>query len=200
MSASFDFQRDPFEHFQELYRSAEAQIPKDPNAMYLATVSSDGTPSVRTVLYKGLVRGGVSFYTNYESPKSQDLLSTGKASVLFHWPAMDLQIRITGPVEKLTRAESEAYFASRPRLSQLGAWASPQSQKIQSHEELETRVEEFERKFAGQAIPCPPHWGGFHVLPLKFEFWFGRTGRLHERYVYERAALDKPWETSVRSP
>ncbi len=200
MSASFDFSRDPFQHFQDLYRQAEGQIPKDPNAMSLATVSREGTPSVRTVLFKGLVRGGFSFYTNYESPKAMDLLSSGKAALLFFWPAMDVQVRITGSVEKLTRQESESYFATRPRLSQLGAWASAQSQKIGSLEELEKKVKDLEVKYAGQSIPCPPHWGGFHVLPLKIEFWFGRQGRLHERYVYERQNLQSPWETSVRSP
>lgn len=200
MSASFDFQRDPFDHFQELFREAEAKIPKDPNAMSLATVSQEGIPAVRTVLFKGIVRGGFSFYTNYESPKARDLLATKKAALLFYWPSLDRQIRITGPVEKLTRQESEAYFSSRARLSQLGAWASHQSQKINDHEELEQRVQEFDKQFAGKQVPCPPHWGGFHVLPLKFEFWFARSGRLHERYVYERSTLESPWETSVRSP
>jgi pyridoxamine 5'-phosphate oxidase len=200
MSASFDFQRDPFEHFQELFQEAQAKIPKDPNAMSLATVSQDGIPAVRTVLFKGVVRGGFSFYTNYESPKAQDLIATERAALLFYWPSLDRQIRITGRVEKLTRQESEAYFSSRPRLSQLGAWASQQSQKISDHEELEKRVQEFDKKFAGKEVPCPPHWGGFHVLPLKFEFWFARSGRLHERYVYERATLESPWVTSVRSP
>lgn len=200
MSASFDFQIDPFEHFTQLFREAETKVQKDPNAMSLATVSKDCVPAVRTVLFKGLVRGGFSFYTNYESPKGQDLISTKIAALLFYWPVMDTQIRITGPVEKLTRQESEAYFASRPRLSQLGAWASSQSQKIKDHDELEKRVKEFDEKFKGKDIPCPSHWGGFHVLPLKFEFWFARSGRLHERYVYERKTLNSDWENSVRSP
>lgn len=200
MSASFDLKRDPFEHFQELFQKAEAQVPKDPNAMSLATTSPEGVPSVRTVLFKGLIRSGFSFFTNYDSPKSHDLLSSRMAALLFYWPALDIQVRISGPVEKLTRAESEAYFQGRPRLSQLGAWASHQSQKIQSLEELEQRVEEFDEKYSAGPVPCPPHWGGFHVLPLKFEFWFGRVGRLHERYQYERRDLNSPWETSIRSP
>lgn len=174
MSASFDFQKDPFEHFSELFSDAKLKIPKDPNAMSLATVSKEGVPSVRTVLFKGLVRDGFSFYTNYESPKAQDLIATEKAALLFYWPSLDMQIRLQGPVKKLMREESEKYFSTRPRLSQLGAWASHQSQKIKDHEELEQRVKDFDQKFANQNVPCPPYWGGFHLLPLKFEFWFAR--------------------------
>jgi pyridoxamine 5'-phosphate oxidase len=200
MSASFDFSLDPFAHFQEQFSIAQKSIPKDPNAMSLATVSSEGQPSVRTVLFKGLVRGGFSFYTNYESAKAQDLITSKRAGLLFYWSAMDVQVRLEGPVDKLTRAESEAYFVTRPRLSQLGAWASHQSQKISDHEALERRVLELDRQYEGQQIPCPNNWGGFHLLPLKFEFWFARKGRLHERYVYERESLAAAWETSIRSP
>jgi pyridoxamine 5'-phosphate oxidase len=200
MSASFNFSIDPFDHFDEYFSQAKKLVPKDPNAMSLATVSPEGQPSVRTVLYKGLVRGGFSFYTNYESPKAQQLITAGKAALLFYWPSMDIQIRLEGPVAQLTRAESEDYFKTRPRLSQLGAWASHQSQKITDHETLERRVLELDKQFEGQSIPCPNNWGGFHLLPLKFEFWFARQGRLHERYVYERAHLKANWETSIRSP
>lgn len=200
MSASFDFSLDPFAHFQEQFSQAQKLISKDPNAVSLATVSESGQPSVRTVLFKGLVRGGFSFYTNYESAKAQDLLFAKKAAMLFYWPVMDVQVRLEGVVEKLTRAESEAYFNTRARLSQLGAWASRQSQKITDHETLERRVQELDKQFEGQSIPCPNNWGGFHLLPLKFEFWFARNGRLHERYVYERESLTAPWETSMRSP
>jgi pyridoxamine 5'-phosphate oxidase len=197
MSASFNFSLDPFAHFDEYFSQAQKQVGKDPNAMSLATVSPEGQPSVRTVLFKGLVRGGFSFYPNYESPKAQQLVTTRKAALLFYWPSMDMQIRLEGSVEKLTRAESEEYFKTRPRLSQLGAWASHQSQKIVDHETLERRVD---KQFEGQNIPCPNNWGGFHLLPLKFEFWFARKGRLHERYVYERAHLKANWDTSIRSP
>jgi pyridoxamine 5'-phosphate oxidase len=200
MSASFDFSLDPFAHFQELFSQASKLIPKDPNAMSLATVSESGQPSVRTVLFKGLVRGGFSFYTNYDSAKGRDLLSVRRAALLFYWPVMDVQVRLEGSVEKLTRAESEAYFKTRARLSQLGAWASHQSEKIVDHETLERRVQELDRQYEGQEIPCPNNWGGFHLLPAKFEFWFARKGRLHERYVYERESLQAPWETSMRSP
>lgn len=200
MAASFDFLRDPFDHFSDIFSDAQKKIQKDPNAMSLATVSPEGFPSVRTVLFKGVVRKGFSFYTNYESPKGLDLIATRKAALLFYWPSMDTQIRLEGPVEKLTREESESYFSSRPRLSQLGAWASHQSRKIKDHEELEARVLEYERQFSGRAVPCPPYWGGFHLLPLKFEFWFARSGRLHERFVFERKTLEASWETSIRSP
>lgn len=201
MAASFDFKIDPYTHFQDLYKEAQSKAPKDPNAMSLATASKNCIPSVRTVLFKGLVRNGFSFYTNYESPKAINLIENPNAALLFYWPFMDTQIRIEGSVAKLTREESEKYFASRPRLSQLGAWASHQSQKIKDHEELEQRVLEFDKQFGGKDVPCPDYWGGFHLLPLKFEFWFARSGRLHERYVYERKNLQQAtWETSVRSP
>jgi pyridoxamine 5'-phosphate oxidase len=200
MAASFDFSRDPFQNFLDLFEQAKKEIPKDPNAMSLATSTSSGTPSVRTVLFKGLVRGGFSFYTNYESQKSKELMATGKAALLFYWPPMDLQIRIEGLVEKLTAEESANYFKTRPRLSQLGAWSSYQSQKISSHEEIEKRVTEYENKFVNQEVPCPPFWGGFHVLPLTIEFWFARQGRLHDRYIYQRPDLSAPWQTSMKAP
>jgi pyridoxamine 5'-phosphate oxidase len=200
MSASFDFSLDPFAHFQEYFAQAQATLPKDPHAMSLATVSADGQPSVRTVYFKGFVREGFSFYTNYESAKGQDLMSTKRAALLFYWAPMNMQVRVEGSVEKLTRTESETYFKSRPRLSQLGAWASHQSQKISSHEVLKRRVQELDRQYEGQEIPCPNHWGGFHLLPMKIEFWFSREGRLHERYLYERESLLAKWETSIRSP
>ncbi len=200
MDLNFDLSKDPFDHFSELFSLAEAKISKDPNAMSLATCDLNGVPSVRTVLFKGIVRGGFSFYTNYDSQKSQELLQTGQASLLFYWPVMDVQVRITGPVEKLNRAESEKYFASRARLSQLGAWASLQSRELKSYDELEKRVSEFDKKFSGKDVPCPENWGGFHVLPLEMEFWFAHQGRLHERYVYERSHLKQSWKTLRKFP
>ena len=201
MAASFDFKLDPFQNFSKLFEQAKSLISKDPNAMSLATASSDGIPSLRTVLYKGMLRGGVSFYTNYESQKSKELLSNSKAALLFFWPSLDMQIRFEGLVSKLTQAESEAYFKTRPRLSQLGAWASHQSQKIANHEELEAKVQELDKKFSKQEITCPPHWGGFHLLPLKVEFWFARIGRLHDRFVFERNEVSQNnWERYLKSP
>lgn len=197
---AFDFNEDPFKNFTELFSQAESLIPKDPNAMQLATCDLNGVPSVRTVLFKGIVRNGFSFYTNYQSQKAQELLQTGRAALLFYWPVMDIQIRISGHVEQLTRSESESYFNSRPRLSQIGAWASAQSQKIASTEELQRKVDAFEEKFSGKEVECPEHWGGFHVLPLEMEFWFGQQGRLHHRFVYQRSDLKSDWQRFQKSP
>lgn len=169
----------------------------DPTAMSLATVSNSGLPSVRTVLFKGLVRNGFSFYTNYESQKGRELVEHPQTGLLFHWSFLEQQVRIEGTAEKLTRSESEAYFRSRDRLSQIGAWASEQSREIPDPNWLIKRFEEFEKKFPDQ-VPCPPHWGGFRVEPRAMEFWFGRPGRLHERYVYERQASG--WRKSRKSP
>ena len=200
MDLKFDFKKDPFENFTELFLLAEKKIAKDHNAMSLATCDMNGQPSVRTVFYKGMVRNGFSFYTNYQSQKSEELLQTGKAALLFYWSDFDIQVRIAGAVEKLTREESEKYFATRPRLSQLGAWASHQSHQIASTQELQDKVQKMNEKFQGQDVPCPPHWGGFHVLPLEIEFWFGKQGRLHERYVYQRQGLSESWQRLQKSP
>lgn len=200
MAASFDFTLTPFQNFDLLFEQAKKQIPKDPNAMSLATTTAQGSPSLRTVLFKGMVRDGFSFYTNYESQKSKELLVTGRAALLFYWPVMDLQIRIEGKVEKLTAEESAKYFKTRPRLSQIGAWSSNQSAKITSHQEIDEKVADFEKKFAGLEVPCPPFWGGFHVLPLTMEFWFARVGRLHDRFVYQRGSLTDSWQRSIKAP
>lgn len=194
---SFDPRRDPFENLEILVKEATAAGLRDPNAMTLATAVS-GQPSARVVFYKGLVRGGLSFYTNYEGRKGHELTANPKAGVNFFWPELETQARIEGVTEKLTRAESEAYFRTRARLSQVGAWASHQSEEISGLEELQRRVDDVERRFAGVEVPCPPHWGGFRLVPHEFEFWFGRGGRLHERYVYERRG--DGWRTFMRSP
>ena len=198
---NFDFSLDPFEQFQKQLSIAEAQGIPEPNAMSLATSSKEGEPSVRTVLFKGLVRKGFSFYTNYNSPKSENLISNPKASILFFWPVMAQQIRIIGSVDQLTREESEAYFNTRPRLSQLGAWASDQSQKISNLDDLAKKVEELDKKYANQPVPCPSNWGGFRLVPREFEFWFGKQGRLHERYIYQNDSNQKDgWNRFMRSP
>jgi pyridoxamine 5'-phosphate oxidase len=197
----FDFSLDPFIQFTQELSKAEGSLIKDFNAMFLATADSQNLPTVRTVLFKGIIRDGFSFYTNYNSPKSKALKENPKASALFFWPSLDQQIRIEGVVEMLTRQESEAYFATRPRLSQIGAWASNQSEEIQNLELLERKVRSYEQKYQGSEVPCPPHWGGWHLLPLKIEFWFGREGRLHERYVYERTALaSQEWKKYLKAP
>jgi pyridoxamine 5'-phosphate oxidase len=198
---SFDLSQDPFVHFDHEYSKAQAAIKKDPTAMFLATSSKQGIPTLRTVLFKGIVRGGFSFYTNYGSPKSHDLDENPRASLLFFWPLLSQQIRIEGLVWRLTRAESEAYFATRDRLSQIGAWASKQSEKISGSEELHEQVKQVESQFQGKTVPCPPFWGGWHVLPLQIEFWFAHEGRLHDRFVFSRKEITaNQWDSFMVSP
>lgn len=195
---NFDHSLDPFLHLDAWVKEAKEKGITDPNAMVLATVGKDFQPSNRVVLYKGLLRGGLSFYTNYNGRKAQELKNNNKASVNFFWASMALQIRIEGEVHKLTREESEAYFRTRPRLSQLGAWASDQSQEVSGIEELQKKLQIIEEKFKGQEVPCPPNWGGYHLIPNYFEFWVGRDGRLHERYCYEKK--NSTWRRFMRFP
>ncbi len=193
---------DPFTNLDVMVKEATDLGLKDANAMALATIRLDPgqepKPSVRNVLYKGLIRGGLSFYTNYEGRKARDLQTVANVSVCFFWATLEQQIRIEGKVEKLTRAESESYFNSRPRISQIGAWASAQSVEISGPDYLKQQVAHFEKEFLGKEIPCPPHWGGYHILPSSFEFWFGRHGRLHDRFCYERQG--NTWRQFMRSP
>lgn len=196
---TFDFLADPFLNLDKWVHEAAGAGLKDPNAMALATIGADQKPSARIVLFKGWVRGGLSFYTNYEGRKGRELTNHPQASVCFFWASLEKQLRVEGIVTRLTREESEAYFRTRPRLSQIGAWASHQSEEIADHKVLEDRTAELEKKFAGQEIPCPPHWGGFHLIPSEFEFWIGRQGRLHERYVYQREGTSS-WRRFMRSP
>ncbi len=194
----FDFKKDPYDNFLDLFREAQVKGIPEVNAMALATVSSDNKPSVRIVLYKGLVRGGLSFYTNYDGRKARDIEANKNIAATFFWPHLDRQIRFEGTATKLTREESENYFSTRNRLSQLGAWSSNQSEKIESFSELQKKVSEINRKFQGQAVTCPPYWGGYRIDASEIEFWLGREGRLHERYVYQREKSD--WIRFLRSP
>lgn len=173
----------------------DAQI-IDPNAMSLATASAGGEPSSRTVLLKAVDDRGLVFFTHYNSPKGRDLAENPRASLLFYWPTLERQIRVSGPVTRLSRAESEAYFASRPLDSQYAAWAAAQSAPVPNRDALVARYEEIKRRFADQAVPCPPDWGGYHVAAERVEFWQGRPGRLHDRICYTREA-DGRW-TRVR--
>lgn len=195
---SFSFAADPFISLDQKVAEATAQGIRDANAMTLATVGQGGRPAARIVLYKGLVRGGLSFYTNFESRKGRELDAVRFASAVFFWPSLHEQIRLEGEVEKLRRDESEAYFRTRPRESQIGAWASAQSEEIADLEVLAGKVGFFERQFAGQEVPCPPHWGGYRLIPEAFEFWIGRPGRLHERYCFEKQG--DGWRRFMRSP
>lgn len=195
---SFDFKKDPFENFLESLKQAQVKGVPDHNAMALATVNEQNEPSVRIVFYKGLLRQGFSFYTNYLGHKGKDLEHNKNVSANFFWSHLDQQIRIDGVVEKLTAEESDKYFASRARLSQIGAWASHQSEKLESFKVFEDKVIALEKKFAGQTVPRPPHWGGYIIVPREIEFWFGRNGRLHERYIYQKNNED--WNRFLRSP
>lgn len=196
---SFLFE-DPLVWIEEELKKATARAVPEANAMQIATRSRGGALGIRTVLFKGLVRGGLSFYTNYSSSKAQDLAVHEHAAANFFWPTLAQQIRVQGVVHKLTREESEKYFKTRPRLSQLGAWASLQSKEIPNIEWLENRVAEYEKKFAGQDVPCPMDWGGYHLIPNEIEFWLGQEGRLHRRYVFERLGAVSEWRKYMKSP
>lgn len=157
-----------------------------PDAMTLATASRDGRPSARIVLFKGLVRGGVLFVTNYQSRKARELAENPHAALVMHFPQLERQVRLEGRVERASEAESEVYFQSRPRGSQLGAWASPQSQPIASRAELDQRARDVDARFAAQPVARPEFWGGYLVFPERVELWLGRPDRLHDRFLYQR--------------
>jgi pyridoxamine 5'-phosphate oxidase len=184
---------DPFARFAAWYAEAEKAIPDDPNAMLLATVGADGRPGARVVLMKGFDARGFVFYTNLESRKGRELLAHPEASLNFHFRPLGRQVRIEGRAEPVSAAEADSYFATRPRGSQVGAWASAQSSPLPSRAVLEAAVAEVEARYRGQHIPRPPHWSGFRLVPDQIEFWTGRENRLHEREVFTRVRPDAPW-------
>ena len=185
--------------FDAWMAEAWAQEPEDANAMTLATAGSDGLPSARIVLLKGADQRGFVFYTNKQSRKAEDLAANTRAALLFHWKPLGRQVRIEGRVEHVSDDEADAYYATRPRISRLGAWASDQSRPLSQRAVLERRLAEFEAIYPGEDIPRPPHWSGFRVVPARFEFWQNMPYRLHDRTVYAKAA-DGSWETGKLFP
>ncbi len=174
----------PFALFDAWMTEARQSEPNDSNAMALATADAEGRPSVRMVLLKGHGPAGFVFYTNQESRKAGELAENAHAALLFHWKSLRRQVRIEGPVSRVSDAESDAYFASRHRDSQLGAWASEQSRPLDSRDTFEARFAEMKARFDGKEVPRPPHWGGYRVTPERIEFWQDRAHRLHERRVF----------------
>jgi pyridoxamine 5'-phosphate oxidase len=192
---------DPIERFRSVYALAEKidrSILPDPNAMALGTVEEGGQPSVRIVLLKAFDENGFVFYTNYEGRKGRHLLALPKAALCFYWPTLDIQVRIEGTVTKVAEEEADAYFATRARLSQIGAWASRQSQPLESPTALDERVRQYEREFQGREVPRPKFWSGFRVFPERIEFWKAHPNRLHERHLYTREA--NGWKTEALYP
>jgi pyridoxamine 5'-phosphate oxidase len=192
-----DLLSDPHAQFKQWFSQAiEAKLP-EPNAMTLATVGRNGQPSARIVLLKGLEPEGFSFFTNYASKKAEDLTHEPRAAMLFCWLELERQVRIEGVVKKVSEAESDQYFAVRPALSRLGAWASPQSRVIPNRKSLEDSMDEFKVRYGEQA-PRPEHWGGYVLTPNTFEFWQGRRSRLHDRLRYTRS--DQQWQVDRLAP
>lgn len=205
-ASDFTEAQDPFALFASWLADAERSEPNDPNAMALATVDPDGLPNVRMVLLKGLdgperaTGRGFVFYTNLESAKGRELATAGKAALLFHWKSLRRQVRVRGTVALVAPDEADAYFASRPRGSRLGAWASAQSRPLESRFALEKAVAQVTARYPFGEIPRPPHWSGFRLTPVAMELWHDRPFRLHDRVAFERDAPDRPWRRTRLYP
>ena len=191
---------EPLRLFAAWFEEAARAEPRDPTAMSLATVDADGVPNVRMVLMKGFDERGFVFYTNIDSQKGQELDATGRGALLFHWKSSNRQVRLRGAVERVADAEADAYFATRPRLAQIGAWASKQSAPLESRHAFEKAIALTTAKFAVGTIPRPPNWTGYRLQPLAIEFWQDRPFRLHDRVEFRRDAPDAPWHKTRLYP
>ena len=191
-------ENDPIALFAEWLRAAQKAEPNDANAMTLATVDAAGLPDARMVLLKGVDAAGFSFFTNTESAKGQELAANPKAALVFHWKSLRRQVRVRGSVEPVSEAEADAYWATRARSAQIGAWASDQSRPLAGRHDFEKRIAEVGLRFGLGAVPRPPHWAGYRVVPETIEFWRDRPFRLHERLVFERAG--EAWRTKRLYP
>jgi pyridoxamine 5'-phosphate oxidase len=189
---------DPLEQFQRWFDDAVAAQIREPNAMTLATVDADGFPDARIVLLKDLSRAGFSFFTNYESAKGRQLAGAPQATLVFFWATLERQVRVRGDVTRVSREESAEYFRTRPRQSQLGAWASRQSETLPSRQSIEEQFQQAESRFAGGDVDLPPHWGGYRLAPQRIEFWQGRPNRLHDRLQYRKQGTE--WIIERLSP
>ena len=196
---SDNLDKNPFALFDEWYKEAEASEPNDPDAMAVASVDKDGMPSVRIVLLKQWSQDGFIFFTNYTGRKGQELITTKKAAACLHWKSLRRQVRIVGKVDKISPSMSNAYFATRARGSQIGAWASNQSQPLNTRAELRLKVADYEKKFAGQTVDRPGHWGGFIIKPVEIEFWADGAYRLHDRFQLKKDA-EGTWKSTRLNP
>jgi pyridoxamine 5'-phosphate oxidase len=199
-SGDFTTTDEPLRLFGAWLTEATASEPRDPTAMTLATVDADGLPNARMVLLKGVDERGFVFYTNIESQKGQELGVHPKAALVFHWKSLNRQIRVRGGVEHVTEAEADAYFATRPKQAQIGAWASKQSAPLESRMAFEKAVAVYAVKYALSAVPRPPNWSGYRILPMRIEFWHERPFRLHDRIEFVRENLGGPWSKTRLYP
>jgi len=194
----FTLEEEPFRLFAQWLEDASKSEPNDPNGVALATVDQEGMPDVRMVLLKGFDERGFTFYTNFESAKGREILGSMKAAMCFHWKSLRRQVRVRGPVEIVSDAEADEYYASRPRGSRIGAWASKQSRPLESRFALEKAVAEYTARHAVGSIPRPAHWSGFRIVPQTIEFWHDRPFRLHDRVVFSRSG--DGWEKTRLYP
>jgi pyridoxamine 5'-phosphate oxidase len=199
-TGDFTEENEPFALFAEWLKDAEGAELNDPNAVALATVDADGLPNVRMVLLKGFDERGFVFYTNFESRKGQEILGQKKAAMCFHWKSLRRQVRVRGPVTVVSDEEADAYYASRPRGSRIGAWASRQSRPLEGRFALEKAVAEYTARYAIGDIPRPPHWSGFRIEPTSIEFWHDRPFRLHDRVEFARQGETQGWSKTRMYP